>query len=284
MHSLWIPFFALCIMTPFLQGAEESTSKSSTPSPTDKNWLQGYIQEQQQLQESRKTDSKENPFKALQKPASDSSQKETEPFRLLGNSEKPSSPTSEGDSPRAKTPLGDMTFKPAISGMNAEIYNQQRQETQSRSVVERMESANSNPNSLEIDNEETLEKMRRQRLQQNLKTSSDTDKLINENLALPSAIDHPNLDQDTKNPYLQQNRSLLEKERDRLNQDSPTSLNTLQMIKPIEAPHMIPSMNPQRSSFEISPFQNPKAPINPMLQLPGTQKRGVQDPNDFLRK
>lgn len=274
-----------CSLLVFSQ-AEESNTSSSTPKAEDKNWLQGYIQEQQKLQENRKTDSKENPFKALEKPSSEKNSKNTDStFSLLGSSEKKTPPTASPliETNRPKTTSTDLSFKPAVSGMNAEIYNQQRRENESRSMIEQSEKINSDSENRELNDWETLEKMRKQRLQQNLKSREDVDRLMQDQINMPSSFDHQNLEGDRKNPYLQQNQTLLQREREKLQQEAQGSLPRIQMIRPIEAPQMIPQPSLPRSSFDPNPFQNNQN-SNPMLQMPGTQKRGVQDPNDFLRR
>jgi hypothetical protein len=267
----------------FSAAAEEKPVVTSQGKPQDKEWLQTYIQEQQKLQENQRADagSKVNPFKAIQKPP-DEKPKAPETFKLLTDKERsePKTPTKI-ESPR---PINtDTTFKPAISGYTSDSFYQQRRETQSRALVEKMESSESKEDENEIKKDDLLEKMRRERLQKNLDSKSG-DKLFERNLEITTDLNHPNLDGDRKNPYLNQNQNL--QDRDRLGSESPNKLPTLQMIKPIETPQMIENPALNRSVFENQSTrqQNQGSIYNQMMITPGTGKSRVKDPNDFLKR
>ncbi|MES2308962.1 MAG: hypothetical protein V4507_08890 [Verrucomicrobiota bacterium] len=265
--------------------AEEKTTTSSEGKPQDKEWLQTYIKEQQKLQENQRADadSKVNPFKAIEKPNPEKP-KDPEKFNLLTNKEKesPKAP-AKIESPRSLPT--DTTFKPSISGFTQDSFYQQRREIQSRSAVEQMESGGKKDEENDLKKDDLLEKMRRERLQQNLNSPSN-DKAFGRDITMPNDLNHPNLDEDHKNPYLNQNQSIREMDRDKFGSETANRLPTIQMIKPIETPQMLENPSLNRSVFENqnNRQQNTGSIYNQMMLTPGTGKNRVQDPNDFLKR
>jgi len=256
--------------------------KSTTPGK-EENWLQKNIQEQQKLQENRTASDadKKNPFKAIEKPNPEKP-KSTEPFTLIRNKE-----TTETKAPtKVETPRpinNDITFKPAISGMLSDSFNKQQSEKQSRNVIEKMESTNKDSDSQNTNEEDSLDKIRKERAQKNINSRAD-DKLFDNKFDLPGNFDHPNTEVNRKNPYLSENQNRASQNRDPLITNPLNTLPTVQMIKPIETPQMIQNPALNRSVFENQNPQNQSQIYNQMLNTPGSNKSRVKDPNDFLRR
>ncbi len=261
-------------------------AEEKSPSPgKEENWLQKNIEEQQKLQSNRTANEadKINPFQAIAKP-NEEKPKSTEPFALIQNKETAvNKPINKIEAPR---PINtDTSFKPAVSGMLSDNFNQIQGEKQSRAAVERIDSANKESDRLNTQEEDPIEKARKERIQQNLNSKAN-DKLFDNKFELPGSFDHPNAETQRKNPYLSENQNRFQQNRDSFGTTPVNNLQTIQMIKPIETPQMIQNPALNRSVFENQKLrnENQKPIYNQMMTIPGTGRSRIQDPNDFLRR